>query len=420
MPKPSDIEGGFGEVDLRADGRITNRSLTARARIVPQTNQKWQFGEGAVSSTPLQAHPPLKDFEPIDLAKLMVSSEVNPLESKSVFVPQTYEVLLALRDKEWTVRELFGRHDLMMVFGDSATGKSFFIIDLIVRGARGMNIANDPRFRCQPFRSLYCTEEGLTGLKSRVRAAFDHLGEEGSQNFRWIASVPNLFGGSTDKSVDDFIGEVKASGFRPGLIIFDTLADAIAGAEENDNGQATLMMAEARRIATELDCAVCFLHHTGKADKETQRGASAFRAKMDVSICVTGQANPRTMSCDKLKEGERWSSYTFDIVKSEDELSAILVWHSSRLTTKRDQNTELWQSSILQTLRDNASASERAMSVKEIFNATSYPACEKTARRWLATEANNPKSVIRKEKLQTMSRTGRPNKFADHYWIDES
>jgi len=357
--------------------------------------------------------------ESYDLSKLINESKVQPVPCKGLFTPRTYAELLQMPDKEWTVSEIFGRHDLMMVFGDAGTGKSFFIVDLIVRGTLGMCIANDSRFRCEPFRSLYCAEEGLQGLKPRFRAAFEELGESRTDRFDWLPVVPSLFGGSKDKSVDDFIDQVKASQFQPHLIVLDTLADAIAGAEENDNGHATLMMVEAKRIATEIDCAVCFVHHSGKVDKESQRGASAFRAKMDVSICVTGQSNPRTITCDKLKEGERWGSIQFDVVRSEPGGPGTITWHTLTSASKRVETTELWKSSIIQLLRDNAGTSEGAMSVRDIVANMSFPVSEKTARRWLAGEATDKKSPIEVVKKQVLARGGKPNILADHYWIKE-
>jgi hypothetical protein len=350
----------------------------------------------------------------------MEKSQVARPVKESIFTPKTFENLLALKDKKWTVSELFGPQDLMMVFGDSGAGKSFVVVDLIVRGTRGMCFANDSRFRCDPFRTLYCTEEGLSGLKARFKAAFEELGDDGSKNFGWLDVVPSLFGGTTEKSVNDFLAAVKEHSLQPDLVVMDTLADAILGAEENDNGEATFLMLEAKRIATELNCAVCFVHHTGKADKESMRGASAFRAKMDLAICIKSQANPRTLTCDKFKEGERWGTLQFNIIRCDDGKSAIVEWDSAREVSGRQANTDRWQASLIETLRDNATSSEGAMSVRQIIPAMSFPTGERTVKRWLDNEAENPKSPIEMVKKQTIDRNGKRNNIAEHYWINDS
>lgn len=86
-------------------------------------------------------------------------------------------------------------------------------------------------------------------------------------------------------AVDSIIGQIKAG--RIGVFIFDPLVE-FHEAEENDNVEMRTVMAVARRIAVEGDCAVLPVAHTRKPS-----GASAdgFAGDMDALRGAGAQAN---------------------------------------------------------------------------------------------------------------------------------
>ena len=83
--------------------------------------------------------------------------------------------------------------------------------------------------------------------------------------------------------VDAVIEVVKA--FEIDLVIVDPITRFLALTSENDNSEVLSAMIETERIATEGNCALLMLHHTGKAGGQA-RGASAFLQNADAILTL--------------------------------------------------------------------------------------------------------------------------------------
>ena len=205
----------------------------------------------------------MTDAEEFSLEELLEAARV-PGPPPGRFTPRTLTDLFNRPPKEWLVKDWFGPGDLVMIFGDSGAGKTFVVLDLMISGALGEAVA-DSFEASRPFRTLYCTEEGLGGLGNRFKAVIDSKGLAGHQDWiRWTDAIPVLFNGGPENGAEGFIGQVRESGFRPDLIVFDTLADAGQGSDENSNSDAMVVCKAVEQIAKELNCAVLLIHHASK------------------------------------------------------------------------------------------------------------------------------------------------------------
>jgi len=83
--------------------------------------------------------------------------------------------------------------------------------------------------------------------------------------------------------VDAVIEIVKALDID--MVVVDPLSRFLALASENDNAEVLSAMIEMERIATEGNCALMMIHHTGKAGGQA-RGASAFLQNADVILTL--------------------------------------------------------------------------------------------------------------------------------------
>ena len=172
---------------------------------------------------------------------------------------------------------------LAMMYGPSGAGKSFVSIDLAMSvGARRSWWNHRP---LTGGGVLYVIAEGASGIGSRTEAWQQHRDHHGDVDVTWLPVAVNIF----DSMWADALAEVVAD-MRPVLVVIDTFARSIVGADENsarDIGQA---VANLDRIRTAAGSCVLIVHHSGKSLDAGGRGSSALKAAMDTEIEVTGDA----------------------------------------------------------------------------------------------------------------------------------
>jgi hypothetical protein len=247
----------------------------------------------------------------------------------------------------------------------------------------------------------------------------DSKGLAGHQDWiRWTDAIPVLFNGGPENGAEGFIGQVRESGFRPDLIVFDTLADAGQGSDENSNSDAMVVCKAVEQIAKELNCAVLLIHHASKqSNGTTYRGASVYKAKMDLQVSVTGgPANPRTITCEKLKDGKQWPPILAELVGWPP--SAVVNWLGDRTPgmTNQAAETRAWQTDLIDTLERLASSETKAITAEQIKAGMKDPPTAKTIRNYLSK--NEKDARIRSVSKQVEAKNGKQNIPAWHYWIE--
>jgi archaellum biogenesis ATPase FlaH len=166
---------------------------------------------------------------------------------------------------------------LTVLYGESGVGKSFIALNY------ALNIAMNGVV-------IYIPTEGLRGYTLRLQAWEKHR-QTAPPNTLYFLNAPLSL---TDKAgVEELVRQLD--GWRRShkllLVVIDTLAMSMIGADENSARDMGLAIAAARTIIAALKCAVLLVHHTGK-NAVSERGSSALRGNADSMI--------RISSCDDL------------------------------------------------------------------------------------------------------------------------
>lgn len=95
-----------------------------------------------------------------------------------------------------------------------------------------------------------------------------------------------------------------------------------------------------RWAANELGCAVILVHHTNKSGA-SERGSSSLRGGMDFMIKIEkiSDVPPNAiMSCEKLKDGERWIDQSFSLCPQVECKSVYVSWNDLGKSTQIGSN----------------------------------------------------------------------------------
>jgi len=356
---------------------------------------------------------------PLGIDDLITESDV-PGAAPGIFTPRPLTDLFNRPPKEWLVEDWFGPGDLVMIYGDSGTGKTFITIDMIVRGAMGKPIAGKFKIT-RKYKTLYCTEEGIGALGNRFMAAGKSIGlTDPDEWIRWMDVIPG-FNATDEKSIDAFIAQVKESGFTPDVIVFDTWSDFLAGSKDNDNSDALIGCRGAQRIARELNCVVLVIHHASKVSGGAEyRGPTTYKAKMDLMVSVEGGAtNPKTVTCRKLKDGKQWPPILAELVESDPSATVQWLGNQTPQPTNRAAQTQAWQTDLLRVMNTFATSEADAKTAKQIKERMEISATEKTIREYLAAARIDPKSPFRGIEKQGEAKDRKATKLAWHYWVED-
>jgi putative DNA primase/helicase len=305
---------------------------------------------------------PFSDFGLIPDEPLEDSQADEESTPEPVFKLFTFDDLMNEPDKEELIEGVIARGQLGMVFGGAGEGKTIVVNDLGIAAVLGETWAgcfNIPR----PLNVAYCAGEGTTGLKARFAAAAGGRGVTGSHlgGLMVFQNVPQLFLPDY-QSAYQFVNEFKRLGRPLDLLIIDTLHTAIVNADENSSKDAGTILAACRYLIQELNCALLLVHHTNKA-KSGERGSSAYRGAMDIMLEVSQEGDRRILHCSKNKDGERFQSQAFGLMKWGE--SVYPIWEGEA-TRKKDNGTN--QESMLSELLKRPTARLTAKQWGEAIN----------------------------------------------------
>ena len=214
----------------------------------------------------------------------------------------------------WLVSDLIPERGLVLLFGESSSGKSTIAVDLGMRIATGTKLMNRC---CQRGMVLHVAGEDEAGLRLRLRAYEQRYGGVTDAAYAVIKGGLNL---ADSASVDALIDDVQAAGAERGepaaLVIIDTLARC-AVMEENSSSAMSEVVAACDRIRERTRAAVLIVHHTGKDKEAGARGSSALRAAVDTEIAVKIKTDCRAVHVTKQRNGEAQIGWQFALCPLE-------------------------------------------------------------------------------------------------------
>jgi hypothetical protein len=235
------------------------------------------------------------DWEPSDEAKpepdsipiqAQPDSPALPVPIKSKVVAKfpmlrVDQIVQIDADFEYLIDDLFPRFGLALIWRAPKTGKSFWILDIVLHVALGWPYRDR---HVEQGTIIYLGLEGQRGLRKRVLAFIrHHFGDEvRAIPFRLILVPINLV---TDAKA--LIEEIKheLGDERPAAVVIDTLARAMPGRSESKDEDMAAFIKAADSICRAFECLVPIVHHSGWTDDHS-RGHSSLPAAVDVEVSI--------------------------------------------------------------------------------------------------------------------------------------
>ena len=222
------------------------------------------------------------------------------LTGKSAWLTQADDFCAKPAPIRWLIKKWIQAGGLAMVYGDSGTGKTFVVLDWVLRMAAGVETWAGLRVR--PGGVIYLAGEGHYGLKARIAGwkqyhKVEHLNA-------WVS------GGACDLNTPEglakTISEIRAlEAENVAVIVVDTLHRFLIG-DENKATDTKTMLDACSKLSQTFDCTVILVHHTGvnQEAKGRARGSSAWRGALDNQILVSTSGDNIKLEQVKQKDCE--------------------------------------------------------------------------------------------------------------------
>ncbi len=309
---------GWGNV-ARVAADLRQRDASARLVLVPDVGKEESAAEIAQALQCAVACMPrgeVQNFDANDLAQRDGHDVLaGVLEAAREPAPPGLPLSVAFADElpetftppDELVEGVLTAGDGSVLYGDSNSGKTFFVIDMaaaVARGVRWMGRNTEPGL------VVYLAAESPASVRGRLQAYQRHHGVR-VPNFAIVQSPIDLFDGDADtEAVIAVVRQLERQrGQKVRLIVGDTLARLSAGANENAGQDMGLVVRRFDRIRSACNAHFLLVHHSGKAAANGARGWSGIRAAVDTEIEVTDSPTGRCAEITKQRDlstkGER-------------------------------------------------------------------------------------------------------------------
>ena len=265
------------------------------------------------------------------------------------------DAITRLPGVEWLIPGVLQANSSAALYGPPKTFKTFAAIDL------AMHLANRPTWRGipipTPVRTLYVVAEGAPGVGPRAQAWVDHHGGN-MDTFSWVPMAPDLF-----QNADEALQLAAiADRYGIGLVIVDTLARSIPGAEENSATDLGKVVQHLDLIRTNSQAAVMVVHHMGKDTTRGMRGNSALRGAIDTGLELKGDRTNICMTVADQRNDESGREFWW---RPTTEGPSIVLEPSAGPPDKNTQDTRIMQLNCLRQLYDlGGTATDTAWKVR--------------------------------------------------------
>ena len=309
---------GWGNVGKVAEA-LRQRDAAARLILCPDTGKEESAAEIAQAlqcAVAYMPHGEAQNFDANDLAQrdgfdvlagLLEDAREPAPPGLPLSVAFADELPEAFTPPDELVEGVLTAGDGSVLYGDSNSGKTFFVIDMaaaVARGAQWMGRNTEPGL------VVYLAAESPASVRGRLQAYQRHHGVR-VPNFAIVQSPIDLFDGDADtEAVIAVVRQLERQrGQKVRLIVGDTLARLSAGANENAGQDMGLVVRRFDRIRTACNAHFLLIHHSGKAAANGARGWSGIRAAVDTEIEVTDSPTGRCAEITKQRDlstkGER-------------------------------------------------------------------------------------------------------------------
>lgn len=234
--------------------------------------------------------------------------KVEVLDPESDFPWQSAEQFLKRPQPSWHIKHVLPKADLILLYGASGSGKSFFALDL------AMAMTHKTMWRTHAVtkgRVAYVVAEGSGSFRNRVAAyAMEHQIDPATIDIVFMAAAPNLMNMEMAVKLSNSLNKIG----RFHLIIIDTFAQVTPGANENAGEAMGIALLHCRVIHRMTGATVCLIHHAGKDASKGARGWSGTHAAADCVIEVIREGDDRCATVVKQKDGNDGVDYSFTLL----------------------------------------------------------------------------------------------------------
>jgi len=208
------------------------------------------------------------------------------------------DAVFSMPPVEFLVDGLITDTGFTMMYGAPGTGKSFLAIDIALSVAHGVPWQGQ---EVKPGPVLYIAGEGIGGFGKRWKAWENHHGVKDEPDMYLLPTAVNF---REEEDIARLVATIEDIGQRFSLVIVDTVARAIAGAEENSSTDMGLFVAACDEIKALTGGALLAVHHAGKDSSRGARGSTALLGAVDTSLMVGKSEEIVTLRTEKMKDAE--------------------------------------------------------------------------------------------------------------------
>lgn len=194
----------------------------------------------------------------------------------------------------WVIKGVLPKAELVVLYGESGSGKSFMALQLAGAISRGVPWRGH---RVKQGRVVYIAAEGTGGFRNRCVAYAQAEGIDlADLPLDIIADAPNLLLKEDAKDVAKAIGKAD-------VVFVDTWAQVTPGGNENAGEDMGKALSHCKGIRRATGAVVVLVHHSGKDASKGARGWSGLRAAADAELEVVRSPGGRMMRTAKQKDG---------------------------------------------------------------------------------------------------------------------
>lgn len=216
----------------------------------------------------------------------------------------------------WLIEDMIEAGTLGQVFGVSACGKSFLVMDWAACIATGRPWQGKA---AAPGAVFYIAGEGFSGFRRRLRAWEIHNGTSLADAPLFFSRQPAALMDSTNAAaIIQAVKELEKTHGKPALIVVDTLHRNMGDGDENSAADVALFLQSLDAMRFEFGAAVLVVHHSGHSESARGRGSSSLRAAVDHEYLLTKHRDSRReLVCTKAKEAEPPPALWFELKNIE-------------------------------------------------------------------------------------------------------
>src|SRR5262245_40263266 len=237
-----------------------------------------------------------RDFAPERPSTNRSSTMLRP----NPFVLERFDTIDVSAQPEWLVDGILPARGFGVTYGATGSAKTFFL------SHAGYCISLAQEWAGRPTKAgavVFLAAEGAAGFRKRIVAHRLYHGISQPIPFFMVANAPDL--GHSPGDVDGLIDAIAETVDGPvSLIVADTLARCMHGADENSAADMSIAVTSGERLQNAFDCLFSFSHHPGKDTSKGARGSSVLKAAADVEIHVEQNGDVRKAEITKAKDAE--------------------------------------------------------------------------------------------------------------------